>query len=75
MPVAAVEIGVNLKSYDQQTKDGRHWHISLSISRKFIDVPGLVIATCKELGIAVVAYGYAAPFRWRFFLLNAQQSA
>jgi len=37
MPVAAVEIGVNLKSYDKQTKD--------------------VIATCKELGIAVVAYG------------------
>ena len=60
MPVAAVEIGVNLKSYDQQTKDGRHWHISLSTHRGFIDVPVpvLVIATCKELGIAVVAYGY-----------------
>jgi len=36
MPVAAVEIEVNLQSYEQQTKD--------------------VIATCKELGIAVIAY-------------------
>lgn len=59
MPVAAVEIGVNLKSYDQQTKDGMHWHISLSTPREVhLMFPGLVIATCKELGIAVVAYGY-----------------
>lgn len=61
MPVAAVEIGVNLKSYDQQTKDGRHWHISLSTHEEYTDVPVLVIATCKELGIAVVAYGYGLP--------------
>ncbi|KAI0257207.1 aldo/keto reductase [Lactifluus subvellereus] len=54
MPVAAVEIEVNLQAYEQQTKD--------------------VIATCKELGIPVIAYSYVhllSPFP----LTHTQQSA
>jgi hypothetical protein len=58
MPVAAVEIEVNLKSYNQQTKGGRQRRFNLSWPEKLINVLDLVIATCKELGIAIAAYSY-----------------
>jgi len=35
-------------------------------------IHGLVIATCKELGIAVIAYSYALLLRHRL-LLNRKQ--
>ena len=59
MPVAAVEIEVNLKTYNQETKDGRRQHFPCTPGNP-INVLDLliVIATCKELGIAVVAYSY-----------------
>jgi hypothetical protein len=38
MPVAAVEIEVSLQAYEQQTKDGRHWHsFHLSSAGKLMD--------------------------------------
>ena len=65
MPVAVVEIEVSPQAYEQQTKDGKHSRI---FTRCFPLCPlpeilsifiVLVIATCKELGITVIAYGYA----------------
>jgi pyridoxine 4-dehydrogenase len=61
MPIASVEIEVSPQSYEQRTKDGEHrpYFSCLSAPRKLIDdsiFMGLVIPTCKELGIAVVAY-------------------
>jgi hypothetical protein len=57
-PVAAVEIEVSLQAYEQQTKDGKDYHYFLhSLEAHQCSV----IATCQELGIAVVAYSYAAP--------------
>jgi hypothetical protein len=57
VPVAAVEIEVSLQAYEQQTKDGKHYH---SFFLHFLEAHQYsVIATCKELGIAVVAYSYA----------------
>ena len=63
-PVAAVEIEVSLEAYEQKTKDGGHFWRSASLStiRKLMHIHGLVIATCKELGIAVIAYSYALFF-------------
>ena len=61
MPIAPVEIEVSPQSYEQQTKDGEHSHSvsRLSAPRKLIGdsiFVGLVIATCKELGIAIIVY-------------------
>jgi hypothetical protein len=56
MPVAAVEIEVSLQVYGRETKDGKQLQLSPFQSGKFINVPGLVIASCKERGISVVAY-------------------
>ena len=56
MPVAAVEIEVSLQAYEQQTQDGEpQTFIFFPLSRCSNDVHDSVIATCKELGIAVVA--------------------
>ncbi len=59
MPVVAVENEVSLQVYEQQTKDGTHRRPSLRIhSREKPDGFDSVIATCKELSIAVIAYSY-----------------
>lgn len=61
MPVAAVEIEVSLQAYEQQARDGGHWDIFPLQPWEvyFLFLFFLVIATCAELGIAVVAYSYA----------------
>jgi hypothetical protein len=75
MPIAAVEIEVSLQSYEQQTRDGKHKEYHHS-TRSKVDNFGLVIATCKELGIAVIAYSYAhAHLLWPFPSTHTQQSA
>ena len=59
MPVVAVENEVSLQVYEQQTKDGTHRRPSLRVhSREKPDGFYSVIATCKELSIAVIAYSY-----------------
>ena len=73
MPVAAIEIEVSLQSYEQQTRDGKNKEY-LHYTRNKVDNFGLVIATCKELGIAVIAYSYVhllSPFH----PTHTQQSA
>jgi len=56
MPVAAVEIQVSLQAYGRETKDGKQLLPFPFQSGKFINVSALVIATCKERGISVIAY-------------------
>ena len=56
MPVAAVEIEVSLQAYGRETKDGKQLQIFPFPTGKFINVLDLVIATCKERGISVIAY-------------------
>lgn len=78
MPVAAVEIEVSLQAYEQQTKDGKH--IITTVLHPLEAHQYSVIATCKELGIAVIAYSYAPsppspPSHRRLLLKHFQQSA
>ena len=56
MPVAAVEIEVSLQVCGPETKDGGQLQLFPSQPGMFINVPGLVIAACKERGISVIAY-------------------
>jgi hypothetical protein len=60
MSVAAVEIEVSLQAYEQETKDGGYWNSLKFLLRSWEAHPYscLVISTCQELGISVVAYSY-----------------
>ena len=54
-PIAAVEIEVSPWSYEEETKRGERTLHQLS-PRAYPHPPRLVIATAKDLGVAVVAY-------------------
>jgi hypothetical protein len=59
MPVAAVEIQVSLQAYEWRMRDSKNHLCLLPLATGF-HYYGLAIAACKELGIAVIAYSYAA---------------
>jgi hypothetical protein len=59
MPVAAVEIQVSLQAYEPRTRDSKNHLYLLPLTTGF-HCYCLAIATCKELGIAVIAYSYVA---------------
>jgi len=61
---------ISLQAHEQKTKDGKHNHYFSCFSIPFrAHHQYSVIATCEELGIAVVAYSYAAPsLHYRLFL-------
>ena len=73
MPIAAVEIEVSLQAYEQQTREGGHWQILSSPRDAYFVLPVLVAATCAELGIAIVAYSYAALLSPSSLLPHPQQ--
>ena len=54
-PIAAVEIEVSPWSYEEETKRGE-WTFRRLLPRPYLYPPRLVIATAKDLGVAVVAY-------------------
>jgi hypothetical protein len=40
MHVAAVEIEVSLQAYEEQTKDGKHWHCLVHSRKELISIHG-----------------------------------